>query len=553
MKKLFLSLAFLLPMMGTMAQTQVKTAEGILEGKDLSGIKVFKGVPFAAPPVGNLRWKAPQPVKHWDGAREAKEYGPNPMQEPLFGDMNFGTKVNSEDCLYLNIWTPAKTMKEHLPVLIYFNGGGLMAGSGSEARYAGDAMARKGIISITANYREGIFGFFAHPQLSKETSYKGSGNYGFMDQVAAIKWVKDNIEAFGGDPNRITIVGESAGSMSVSALMASPLCQGLFAQAMGSSGSVMGFKKVLTLKEAEQKGVEMAQNIAAQMVSKTDKAKGKASKKKAPKADIDMLRNLPAEELLKLAAVKSRPMYNIDGYFFVEQPEQTFAKGNQTKVPLLVGGNNQEMTPWAVLMGKQPTVENLKAGAKATFGEENIDELFRLYGISTDKDVLEQPGVNLASDIFLDYSTWKWGNMHKLTSGQPVYRYRYCHPRPAMAIKGKVAALAGGVIDAKEGEAPAPQDKGAVHSADIEYAMGTLPTNRVYDWQPADYMISDIFSQYYINFVKTGNPNGLGLPEWPSTNGKAIAPVLQIDENTVVKTDAQMEKRYEFIDQLFWK
>lgn len=553
MKKLFLSLAFLLPMMGTMAQTQVKTAEGILEGKDLSGIKVFKGVPFAAPPVGNLRWKAPQPVTHWDGVREAKEYGPNPMQEPLFGDMNFGTKVNSEDCLYLNIWTPAKTMKEHLPVLIYFNGGGLMAGSGSEARYAGDAMARKGIISITANYREGIFGFFAHPQLSKETSYKGSGNYGFMDQVAAIKWVKDNIEAFGGDPNRITIVGESAGSMSVSALMASPLCQGLFAQAMGSSGSVMGFKKVLTLKEAEQKGVEMAQNIAAQMVSKTDKAKGKASKKKAPKADINMLRNLPAEELLKLAAVKSRPMYNIDGYFFVEQPEQTFAKGNQTKVPLLVGGNNQEMTPWAVLMGKQPTVENLKAGAKATFGEENIDELFRLYGISTDKDVLEQPGVNLASDIFLDYSTWKWGNMHKLTSGQPVYRYRYCHPRPAMAIKGKVAALAGGVVDAKEGEAPAPQDKGAVHSADIEYAMGTLPTNRVYNWQPADYMISDIFSQYYINFVKTGNPNGLGLPEWPSTNGKAIAPVLQIDENTAVKTDAQMEKRYEYIDQLFWK
>ena len=553
MKKLFLSLAFLLPMMGTMAQTQVKTAEGILEGKDLSGIKVFKGVPFAAPPVGNLRWKAPQPAKHWDGVREAKEYGPNPMQEPLFGDMNFGTKVNSEDCLYLNIWTPAKTMKEHLPVLIYFNGGGLMAGSGSEARYAGDAMARKGIISITANYREGIFGFFAHPQLSKETTYKGSGNYGFMDQVAAIKWVKDNIEAFGGDPNRITIVGESAGSMSVSALIASPLCQSLFAQAMGSSGSVMGFKKVLTLKEAEQKGVEMAQNIVAQMVGKTDKTKGKASKKKAPKADIDMLRNLPAEELLKLASVKSLPAYNIDGYFFVEQPEETFAKGNQTKVPLLVGGNNQEMTPLAVLMGKQPTVENLKAGAKATFGEENIDELFRLYGITTDKDVLEQPGVNLASDIFLDYSTWKWGNMHKLTSGQPVYRYRYCHPRPAMAIKGKVAALAGGVIDAKEGEAPAPQDKGAVHSADIEYAMGTLPTNRIYNWQPADYMISDIFSLYYINFVKTGNPNGLGLPEWPSTNGKAIAPVLQIDENTVVKTDAQMEKRYEFIDQLFWK
>jgi len=529
MKKTILSLATLLLSMSMMAQTQVKTAEGILEGKDLSGITIFKGVPFAAPPVGNLRWKAPQPVQKWEGVRKATEYGPNPMQEALFGDMNFGTKVNSEDCLYLNIWTPAKTMKEHLPVLIYFNGGGLMAGSGSEPRYAGDAMARKGIISITANYREGIFGFFAHPQLSKETSYKGSGNYGFMDQVAAIQWVKDNIEAFGGDPNRITIVGESAGSMSVSALMASPLCQGLFAQAMGSSGSVMGFNKVLTLKEAEQKGVELAKQIG--------------------KKNIKDLRALPAEELMKLAAVKAVPTYNIDGYFLTEQPTETFAKGNQTKVPLLVGGNNQEMSPWALLAGKQPTVENLKAGAKAMFGD-NVDEAFRLYGINSDKDVLEQPGINLASDLFLDYSTWKWGNMHKLTSGQPVYRYRYCHPRPAMAIKGKVAGLAGGVVDAKEGQPQMPQDKGAVHSADIEYAMGTLPTNRVYDWQPEDYMVSDIFSQYYVNFVKTGNPNGLGLVEWPTTNGKAVAPVLQIDVNTTVKADEQMEKRYDFIDKI---
>ena len=529
MKKTILSLATLLFSMSMMAQTQVKTAEGILEGKDLSGITIFKGVPFAAPPVGNLRWKAPQPVQKWEGVRKATEYGPNPMQEALFGDMNFGTKVNSEDCLYLNIWTPAKTMKEHLPVLIYFNGGGLMAGSGSEPRYAGDAMARKGIISITANYREGIFGFFAHPQLSKETSYKGSGNYGFMDQVAAIQWVKDNIEAFGGDPNRITIVGESAGSMSVSALMASPLCQGLFAQAMGSSGSVMGFNKVLTLKEAEQKGVELAKQIG--------------------KKNIKDLRALPAEELMKLAAVKAIPTYNIDGYFLTEQPTETYAKGNQTKVPLLIGGNNQEMSPWAVLAGKQPTVENLKAGAKAMFGD-NVDEAFRLYGINSDKDVLEQPGINLASDLFLDYSTWKWGNMHKLTSGQPVYRYRYCHPRPAMAIKGKVAGLAGGVVDAKEGQPQMPQDKGAVHSADIEYAMGTLPTNRVYDWQPEDYMVSDIFSQYYVNFVKTGNPNGLGLVEWPSTNGKAVAPVLQIDVNTTVKADEQMEKRYDFIDKI---
>lgn len=262
MKRLFNLLTWFLIVGSMYAQNpQIKTADGILEGVEESGVKIFKGVPFAAPPVGNLRWKAPQPVVKWNGIHKANQYGANPMQQPVFGDMNFGTKEMSEDCLYLNIWTPAKTMTEKLPVLIYFNGGGLMAGSGSEPRYAGLSMARKGIISITANYREGIFGFFAHPQLSKETAYKGSGNYGFLDQVAAITWVKNNITAFGGDPERITIVGESAGSMSVSMLMASPLCKGLFSQAMGSSGSVLGFNKIATLAEAEKAGMEKAKQM----------------------------------------------------------------------------------------------------------------------------------------------------------------------------------------------------------------------------------------------------------------------------------------------------
>ena len=224
MKRLF---SFIIAIViSTIAQAQtgvrVTTQNGVLEGTETSGIKVFKGIPFAQPPVGELRWKAPKPVEPWTDVRQCKEYGPNPMQEALFGDMNFGTDKMSEDCLYLNIWTPAKDKDDRLPVVIYFNGGGLMAGSGSEPRYAGMSMARKGVIGITANYREGIFGFFAHPQLSAETPYKGSGNYGFMDQQAAIRWVKDNIKAFGGDPARITILGESAGSMSVSALIASP-------------------------------------------------------------------------------------------------------------------------------------------------------------------------------------------------------------------------------------------------------------------------------------------------------------------------------------------
>ena len=534
MKRSFLTsvLTLLVGVLFAQQPVKVNVAEGVLEGTNESGVKTFKGIPFAAPPVGNLRWKAPQPVEKWQGVRQAKEYGPNPMQENLYGDMNFGTKKMSEDCLYLNVWTPAKKMNENLPVLIYFNGGGLMCGSGSEPRYAGDAMARKGIISVTANYREGIFGFFTHPQLSKETSYKGSGNYGFLDQVAAIKWVKDNIAAFGGDPNRITIVGESAGSMSVSALMASPLCKGLFAQAMGSSGSVIGTKKVATLKEAEAAGVEMAKKIGCK--------------------NIKDLRAMSAEELMKKAAVRSVPIYNIDGYFWTKQPYNVFANGEQTKVPLLIGGNNQEMNAMFILQGKPATVENLKNAARAIYGDAT-DELFKLYAINSDADVLGQPGNNLAGDIFLDYSTWKWGNMHKLTGGQPVFRYRYCHPRPDMVLKDKVAGLAGGVQEKTSDTPAAPKALGAVHSADIEYAMGTLPTNRVYDWQPADYTISDIFSSYYVNFVKTGNPNGLGLVDWPTTNSKAVAPVLQIDENTFVKEDPNMEKRYELMDKLFWK
>lgn len=312
---------------------QAKTSCGVLEGTYESGIKVFRGVPFAQPPVGELRWKAPQPVKPWTGVRAAKKFGPNPMQQNLFGDMNFGTPENSEDCLYLNIWTPSKTMDERLPVLIYFNGGGLVAGSGSEPRYAGESMARRGIISITANYREGIFGFFAHPELSKETSYKGSGNYGFLDQVAAIKWVKDNIAAFGGDPERITIVGESAGSASVSALMASPLCQGLFAQAMGSSASVVAYDKVPTLKEAEEAG--------------------KAVMKAVGCASIAEMRAMPAAELLeKAGAASMQKMYNIDGYFFTEQPVDTYNNGRQAHVRCL----------WAGIRPKCPSPQCSKGG-----------------------------------------------------------------------------------------------------------------------------------------------------------------------------------------------
>ena len=530
MNKLLLSLAILLIAGTAGAQNpQVKTRDGILEGLEVSGVKVFKGVPFAQPPVGDLRWKAPQPVKAWSGVRKAHEYGPNPMQQPIFGDMNFGTKEMSEDCLYLNIWTPAKTMTEKLPVLIYFNGGGLVAGSGSEPRYAGMSMARKGVVSITANYREGIFGFFAHPELSAETSYKGSGNYGFLDQAAAIKWVKDNIAAFGGDPERITIAGESAGSMSVRALMASPVSKGLFAQAIGSSGSVIRNGALKTLKEAEKEGKKKAEELGCKSLKE--------------------LRAMPAEELMERAAVTGLPGYNIDGCFFTEQPSTTYAEGRQANVPLLVGSNSFEMAPAFLLGGKPATIENMREALKNMFGNQ-ADKVMQLYGIKTDADVSGSAAAQLAGDMFIAQSTWKWAYAHAKSTSQPVYRYIYCHARPAMRVKGLSAALAGGVVK-KDADAPEePLAPGAVHSADIEYAMGTLPTNRIYDWQPEDFIMSDVFSSYYANFIKTGNPNGLGLTDWRPCTAGDTTPLLLLDVESRMTDDKQLEERHLFMDTL---
>ena len=541
MRQFALTLAAMAISIATSAQdaVSVNTSYGILEGLDISGIKTFKGVPFAAPPTGDNRWREPQPLQPWQGIRECHDYAPDPMQEPIFGDMNFGSDSISEDCLYLNIWTPAITMNEKLPVLIYFNGGGLMAGSGSEPRYAGMAMARRGMICVTANYREGIFGFFAHPELSKETPYKGSGNYGFLDQQAAIRWVHENISLFGGDPERITIAGESAGSMSVSALMASPLSRGLFAQAIGSSGSVIADKRVKSLAEAEKAGVYMMRRMGYKNVKE--------------------MRKVPAEVLMKQANVRNVPVYNIDNHFLTEQPFATYAAGRQMRVPLLVGGNSLEMSPAAyfgyiTMSGREITMEDIARTASGMFGD-NTDEMLSLYGITAPDDIYKQPGIDLCGDLFLAYSTWRWGNIHNATSGQPVYRYLYSRERPKMMIEGKVAGLAGGVKDKTEAEEVVenkiPEIHGAVHSADIEYAMGNLPTNRVYDWQPEDYMVSDIFMGYYANFVKTGNPNGIGLPQWLPLDNSNSPGFMVIDVKTRMEKDAGAERRYRRMNEIF--
>ncbi|MDP4291982.1 MAG: carboxylesterase family protein [Bacteroidota bacterium] len=534
MNKLRLVFLFVFTMIvfGSFAQLngsapKVKTVNGVIQGINNSGVRVFEGVPFAAPPVGSLRWREPQPVQNWEGIRMVDKFGPRPMQNPLFSDMKFRSEKVSEDCLYLNVWTPAVTGKEKLPVLVYFYGGGLMAGSGCEYRYAGETLARKGIIAITANYRLGIFGFFSHPALTKESPNHASGNYGFLDQVAALKWVKANIAAFGGDPNRVTIAGESAGSFSVSALMCSPLSKNLIAGAIGSSGSLMGSRPMFTLSQAETNG----QNVAKDLNAET----------------LGDLRAIPAEKLL---TARGQFSVIIDGYFLPKSPADIYANGEQAKIPAMIGWNTQEGDYKSFLRGKEPTVANFKEAVRSSFGD-NTDKVIELYQATDDASVMAA-ATDLASDMFIAFSTWKWTDLQKKTGVKPVYRYHFCHPRPELmsATENKMTGTSGG---AQSGSATNTAFKrGAVHSADIEYAMGNLPTNRAYNWQAEDYVVSEILQSYYLNFVKTGNPNGLGVPEWPAINSQAVPPVLQIDVDTHVTTNGNLEKRYEFLNGLYF-
>jgi para-nitrobenzyl esterase len=490
------------------ADNQVRTANGVLEGTaDPDGVRVFKGVPFARPPVGDLRWKPPQPPKDWEGVRKADAFGPRAMQLPIFSDMRFRSAGMSEDCLYLNVWTPARSDKERLPVLVYFYGGGFVAGDGSEYRYDGGSMALKGIVAVTVNYRLGVFGFLAHPELTNESPHKASGNYGLLDQNAALQWVRKNIAAFGGDPEKVTIAGESAGSISVSAQMASPLSKDLMAGAIGESGSLLGTLSPVPLAEAERTGERYAAGIGARSL-----------------AD---LRKVPAEELLKAKAsggVGRFPLV-IDGYFLTDDPLKVFAEGKQARVPLLVGWNTEESGPQGVLGREKPTRENYGNALKRLYGD-RAEEALKAYPAASDPDV-EQAATDLAGDRFIGYSTWKWADLHGKTGGKPVFRYLYAQPRPRK-----------------------PPSRGAVHSAEIEYALGNLDTNKVYAWTPDDYTVSKVMQGYFANFVKTGDSNGPGLPMWPAANGPDGAQFMRI----AVESRAEPERhrdRYQFLeDQL---
>lgn len=506
--------------------TQTTIENGLIEGIDDSGIAIYKGIPFAQPPVGDLRWRPPAEPENWNGIREAKKFGSGCMQLPVFSDMNFRSKGFSEDCLYLNVWTPAKSLDKNLPVLVYYYGGGFMAGDGSEPRYDGASMARNhGIVTVTVNYRLGVFGFMAHPELTEESPRNASGNYGLLDQTKALQWVKDNISAFGGDPNDITIAGESAGSISVSAQMASPLSRNLIAGAIGESGSIMGALPAVPLEEAENTGQHFADLIGAQ--------------------SLGDLRAMVADTLLKHTGQQQAPQFSptVDGYFFPKAPVEIYADAEQTNVPLFVGWNSQEMSYQFIMQGDDPTPENYTQKVEELYGEE-ADKILELYPGSTSEEAVYS-ATDLAGDRFIGYSTWKWSDLHSQTGNQPVYRYYYTHPRPPMIEEQKHAQN-----DGEEGSNDFPEPIGAAHAVEIEYLMGNLSSNNVFAWTKEDYKVSDIFQNYAANFIKNKNPNGLGVPYWSAINKGDTPKMIYIGPETQLKKE-QHRERYLLLDELY--
>jgi para-nitrobenzyl esterase len=491
----------------------VHTEAGNVEGAASADAKVriFRGIPYAAPPVGDLRWKAPQPVTGWTGLRKAVEFGARCMQGRIYDDMVFRDKGPSEDCLYLNVWTPASSADARLPVMVWIHGGGFAAGSGSEPRQDGENLARKGVVVVNLNYRLGIFGFFSHAELAKESGHNASGNYGLLDQVAALEWVRKNIGAFGGDPEKVTIFGESAGSFSVSALMASPLSRNLFQRAIGESGAFFG------------------KTLVAKSLSESEKADAKFAQTTLGTDSLKALREKSADDLLQAALKENVVRFapDIDGYFLPEPAASIYASGKQAHVPLLAGWNADEGSYHAIFEDQKPTAQNFEAWAHKHHAN-NAAELLRLYPAGTDEEAKESAQA-LAGDQFIGYSTWKWINMQLKTGKSPVYRYRFEDAPP-------------GSTD-EQGES-----RGAYHSAEIEFVFDVLPSKNL-SWRPEDLKLSDAMSTYWTNFAKRGDPNGEGLAKWPPYDKRDSYELMHLKPDPQASPEKH-RARYELLDRM---
>ncbi len=483
MKKLLLYLAALVPT-ALLAFTLrfnnpdlevVTTEAGQVSGTTTNGgIHVFKGIPFAKPPVGENRWKAPQPVDKWEGVKSCTAYGPSPMQSnPVPFSMwteefLIPKEPIGEDCLYLNVWTGAQSAKEKRPVLVWIYGGGFVSGGSACPIYDGEAMAKKGIVFVSLNYRVGIFGFFAHPELTAESGRKASGNYGLMDQVAGLQWVKNNIAAFGGDPGNVTIAGQSAGSMSVNCLVASPIARGLFGRAIAQSGAnmlgnVMGGPN--NLQAAEQEGERITKSLKASSLAE--------------------LRSRSAEDLMKVMAGMRGPI--VDGYVLPLPVSEIFARGEQNKVSLMTGWNQDE----GIVFGEMKNAEEYKKDIQNRYQEQSATML-SYYPGNTDEQAT-QSQLALSRDMVFGLQNYTWANV-QVSNGGKAYVYRFTRKVPATGEYVKY---------------------GAFHTGEVPYAFNNLKfVNR--PWEPVDRQLAEWMSDYWSNFVKTGNPNGKGLPQWPA-------------------------------------
>lgn len=502
---------------GTAGAQQVQTTGGLVKGVSApdGSFRIFKSIPYAAPPVGEFRWQAPRPAAAWQGVRDATEFGPRCLQGQIFADIVF--RDLSEDCLTLNIWTPARGAGDRLPVMVWIHGGGFQAGAGAEPRHDGEAFARKNIVLVSINYRLGVFGFFSHPELTRESGRNASGNYGMLDQVAALRWVRDNIAAFGGNPGNVTIFGESAGSFAVSGLMASPLAHGLFHKAIGESGAFFtartGTLGLKALADSEQQGVGFAAALGAQSL-----------------AD---LRRKSGDEVLK-ASLKTQPWFapNIDGYFLAEDVHSIFAAGKQAHVPLLAGWNADEVRGGVILGKQRPTAASFADSTRKRFGE-MADAVLKAYPAANDAEALESAAA-LASDLFIGHSTWKWLEMHKKTGKAPVFRYSFDR---------KIPVPQGHTVN---GMPATSRDIGARHAGEIEYVFGTLEASLPkVPWEPTDRKLSDAMTTYWANFARSGDPNGSGLPRWSRYD--RTGRVLHLDDT--IREESDMSRaRYEALD-----
>jgi para-nitrobenzyl esterase len=477
-----------------MTNDAVRVESGLLAGARSADGTVcsFKGVPYAEPPVGPLRWKPPQPPQPWNGIRPATAFGPRSIQpnRPTHAVGYFGPEPESEDCLTLNIWTAARAPDEKRPVMVWFHGGAFLVGSGSLPIFHGDTLARRGVVLVTVNYRLGRLGFLAHPELSAEQSYRGSGNYGHLDQLEALRWIKANIAAFGGDPGCVTIFGQSAGSSTVNTLMASPLAKGIFQRAIGQSGGSFFTHALPQINVAEKSGLKFARALGARSIDEL-RAKPACEIQFARPPDNKLIEFYDSNDAGGIDRATAWPI--IDGHLLKERVFETFARGAQNDVPLLTGATADEGSTQPPI----PTLAEHKRRAVAEYGD-MAAAFLKAFPANSDTEA-QQTGRRIIGTRVFNWENWTWASMQAETGRSGVYFYHFNHapPKPIIGDRGDLS-----------------RDIGVFHTAEIPYVFQTLDA-RSWPWRDEDRALSDRMAAYWTNFAASGNPNGPELPAWP--------------------------------------